>query len=97
MLNRIEHGTRALTCKFSIPDIASVEHPAGRRRNRYHDVHREPPRVEVEHHVGKQPEVVGGDGLALVRMTGWKVKRQVAVNRFPDLEHAALEGLGFVA
>ena len=30
-------------------------------------------------------------------MAGWKVKRQVAVDRFANLEYATFEGLGFVA
>src|SRR4051794_20396994 len=65
-LDSIEFGTCTLASAIFTPDIRNEGHFHEIRTERSHDVDRATPRVEVEHHVRKEPVVVGADSLAEV-------------------------------
>ncbi len=69
IFDRVEQCTRTLARKLSIGHIAPVEHPGFGGGNGDDNVERKPPGIEVEHHVGKQPQVVGCNVFTSIRMT----------------------------
>src|SRR5688572_20164465 len=53
-----------------VGDVRPEQHARARGAEGLHDVQRETPGIEIQHEVGEEPEVPGGDSLALIRMAG---------------------------
>src|SRR6202011_2245366 len=58
---------------------------------------RQSPRIEVEHGVGKEPEIERAHTLRCVRMISRKIKRRLAWLRDPQLQVPPTESLSPVA
>src|SRR5579859_3886262 len=67
-------GTDAGTAPGRIPDIAQECNPSQIDAQWPHNVDRYSPRIEVEHRVGEEPEVICRDPLTVVRRRGRKIE-----------------------
>src|SRR5436305_992743 len=77
-LDAVQAGAGAAVELRGIPDVGEERHPRAVGGERLDDVDRDAPGVDVQHRVGEEPPVVGGDAKAGVGRAGGEVEGLLA-------------------